>query len=66
MEGANVVGVIDVARMGIADRHQDLAILWNCMAEFDHTLQQRIFTRYGIASPDERKLRFHIMLDECF
>jgi aminoglycoside 3'-phosphotransferase-1 len=66
MEGGKVIGVIDVARVGIADRYQDLAILSNCIGEFDDTLRHRLFTRYGIAKPDERKLRFHLMLDECF
>jgi len=66
MDDGEVVGLIDVGRLGVADRYQDLAILWNRLGEFGPTLQQRMFTRYGIASPDERKLRFHITLDECF
>jgi aminoglycoside 3'-phosphotransferase-1 len=61
-----VVGCIDVGRGGIADRYQDLAILWNCLGEFDGELQARLFQRYGIAEPDRRKLAFHLMLDEMF
>ncbi|MCM5557520.1 APH(3')-I family aminoglycoside O-phosphotransferase [Pleomorphomonas sp. JP5] len=61
-----VVGSIDVGRAGVADRYQDLAILWNCLDEFGPAMQRRLFRAYGIATPDERKLRFHLMLDELF
>lgn len=66
VEGGEVVGCIDVGRAGIADRYQDLAILWNCLHEFGPALQDRLFQSYGIAKPDRRKLRFHLMLDELF
>jgi aminoglycoside 3'-phosphotransferase-1 len=61
-----VIGCIDVGRVGIADRYQDLAILWNCLGEFDASLQERMLVRYGITDPDQRKLQFHLMLDELF
>lgn len=67
MTDANVVsGVIDLGRAGVADRYQDLAILWNRLDEFGAGLQQQLFTDYGIAQPDPRKLDFHLCLDECF
>lgn len=66
VEGHAVVGCIDVGRTGIADRYQDLAILWNCLHEFGPAMQRRLFRAYGIASPDRRKLQFHLMLDELF
>lgn len=53
-----VVGCIDVGRVGIADRYQDLAILWNCLGEFDPSLQESLFHQYGIVDPDLRKLQF--------
>jgi aminoglycoside 3'-phosphotransferase-1 len=62
----DVAGCIDVGRAGIADRYQDLAILWNCLGEFGPSLQRRLFESYGIPRPDERRLRFHLMLDEFF
>ncbi|MCY3126397.1 hypothetical protein ECE26_17640, partial [Acinetobacter baumannii] len=34
-----LIGCIDVGRVGIADRYQDLAILWNCLGEFSPSLQ---------------------------
>ncbi|WCT75446.1 APH(3')-I family aminoglycoside O-phosphotransferase [Sphingomonas naphthae] len=65
IDGA-VAGLIDVGRVGIADRYQDLAILWNCLHEFGGGLPERLFDQYGIAAPDQAKLRFHLMLDELF
>jgi len=61
-----VIGCIDAGRVGIADRYQDLAILWNSLGEFGPALQDRLLEQYGIADPDRRKLQFHLMLDELF
>ena len=61
-----VVGVIDLGRVGIADRYRDLAILANCLDEFGPSLSGIFFEAYGIATPDARKLEFHLLLDECF
>lgn len=61
-----VAGCIDVGRTGIADRYQDLAILWNRLGEFDSLLQERFFQQYGITDMDLCKLQFHLMLDELF
>jgi aminoglycoside 3'-phosphotransferase I len=65
MEGANVVGCIDVGRAGIADRYQDIALLWRSL-ESDPDLQARFLMAMGIGEVDDRKLRFHITLDEFF
>ncbi|MES2055955.1 MAG: APH(3')-I family aminoglycoside O-phosphotransferase [Pseudomonadota bacterium] len=59
-------GCIDVGRAGVADRYQDLAILWKGLGEFGTALQQRLFESYGIVKPDNRKIQFHLMLDELF
>lgn len=61
-----MVGCIDVGRAGIADRYQDLAILWNCLGEFGASLRERLFPQYGLSAPDRRKLEFHLLLDELF
>jgi len=66
LEGGAVVGCIDVGRVGIADRYQDLAIMWNCLGEFNTACQQRFLAAYGIENLDEEKLAFHLMLDELF
>jgi aminoglycoside 3'-phosphotransferase I len=39
MVDGKVVGCIDAGRVGIADRYQDLAILWNSLGEFTPCLQ---------------------------
>jgi aminoglycoside 3'-phosphotransferase-1 len=61
-----VVGCIDAGRVGIADRYQDLAIVWNCLGEFGASFQERFLMQYGIPNPDQGKLKFHLMLDELF
>lgn len=61
-----VAGCIDAGRVGIADRYQDLSIAWNCLGEFGAQLQQRFLAQYGITDVDQRKLQFHLMLDELF
>lgn len=64
MNEGDILGCIDVGRLGIADRYQDLAILWSRLGEFGSSLQERFFQQYGIADMDCRKLQFHLMLDE--
>ncbi len=64
--GGEAVGCIDVGRVGIADRWQDLAILWNCLGEFDPLVRDALLAGYGVAAVDERKLRIHLLLDELF
>jgi aminoglycoside 3'-phosphotransferase-1 len=66
IEDGRVTGCIDVGRLGVGDRYQDLAILWNCLGEFDRALQEQLFRDYGIAEPDEAKLRVYSNLDEFF
>lgn len=64
--GGEVTGCIDAGRVGIADRYQDLAILWNSLGEFGRDLQDRLLVAYGLSDPDHCKLHFHMMLDELF
>ena len=66
MVDGEVIGCIDAGRVGIADRYQDLAILWNCLEEFGEELQVRFLARYGISNLDHSKMQFHLMLDELF
>lgn len=66
LRDGEVVGCIDVGRVGIADRYQDLAIAWNCLGEFGNALQERFLKQYGVAEVDRAKLQFHLMLDELF
>jgi aminoglycoside 3'-phosphotransferase-1 len=66
MVDGEVTGCIDMGRVGIADRFQDLAIMWNCLGEFAGDLQDRFIAQYGLAELDPVKLPFHLMLDELF
>lgn len=66
IENGVVAGCIDVGRAGIADRYQDLAILWNCLGDFGSPLQDRLMMSYGLTALDNSKLQFHLMLDELF
>ncbi len=66
IDHGEVVGCIDVGRVGIADRYQDLAILLDCLDPFDPALRRHFLKTYGITDPDEAKLRFHRLLDEFF
>lgn len=66
IEDGEVVGCIDAGRVGIADRYQDIAIVWNCLGEFGPESQDGFLRAYGIAEPDRNKLDFHLMLDELF
>ncbi len=66
MVDGEVSGCVDVGRVGVADRYQDLAIAWNCLGEFGGALQERFLRQYGVATPDRRKLQFHLLLDELF
>jgi aminoglycoside 3'-phosphotransferase I len=59
-------GCVDVGRVGVADRYQDIAILWNSLGEFGGALQQRFLESYGITELDCNKLQLHLMLDEFF
>ncbi len=60
-----VTGLIDVGRAGVADRWQDLAIMWSCLGEFDPALQAQFLAAYGVMV-DEPKRTFHLLLDEMF
>ncbi len=66
MHNGEAVGCIDVGRAGIADRYQDIAIVWNGLGDFGAPLQDRFLAQYGIAALNRRKLEFHRLLDELF
>lgn len=66
LRDGEVIGCIDAGRVGVADRYQDLAIMWNCLGEFGAPLQERFMRSYGIADIDQGKLTLHLLLDELF
>lgn len=66
ISGGKVSGCIDVGRLGLADPYQDLAILWNCLRDFEPELQARLFQQYGLPHIDRNRLDLHLLLDELF
>lgn len=64
--GGAVTGCIDVGRAGLADRYQDIAILWNCLGEFSADLQSRLLVALGEGAGDRERIDFHLLLDELF
>lgn len=65
-EDGAVSGIIDAGRVGVADPYQDIAILWNGLGEFGAELQPALWRALCISEPDERRLHFHLCLDEFF
>jgi len=66
MVDGRVTGCVDVGRAGTADRYHDIAPLWNTLRPFGRDLQAAFLHDYRILRPDDRKLRFHLCLDEFF
>jgi len=66
IDDGQVSGCLDVGRLGVADPYQDVAILWNNLAEYGEALQAIWLEAYGAAPPDMERLRFHCCLDEFF
>lgn len=61
-----VIGCVDVGRLGVADRYQDVAITWNSLREFSPELSERFLSLYGAEHADRRKINFYLLLDELF
>ncbi|GAA1871302.1 APH(3') family aminoglycoside O-phosphotransferase [Asanoa iriomotensis] len=55
-------GVVDVSRLGIADRHNDLAIATRSKT----TDAEPLLRAYGLPHPDPAKIAFYRLLDEFF
>lgn len=71
-ETLEITGILDLGRLGLADRYLDLAITSRSLFDVDLNAQfgpeyaDRFLRRYGIAEPDRAKLEFYRLLDEFF
>lgn len=66
-EGAQVTGLVDCDRVGVADPYQDLALASRSIAgDLGHEWVDTFFRKYGLPNPDEEKLGFYRLLDEFF
>ena len=65
-----VTGLVDLSRLGVADRYVDLAIATRSMAlhpantQFGPAMAQHFLDRYGVPEPDQDKIAFYRLLDE--
>jgi aminoglycoside phosphotransferase len=69
-DGRSLAGVLDVGRLGTADRWLDLAVLLRNLGgecpgwKPDSRHAGRFLRRYGLAEVDERRLSYYRLLDE--
>lgn len=68
-DAGRLSGVIDVGRLGVADRYNDLATATRSLAgKWHHRYGERLMRRYGIGADqaNNAKIRFYRLLDEFF
>ncbi|MEX3100811.1 MULTISPECIES: APH(3') family aminoglycoside O-phosphotransferase [unclassified Streptomyces] len=58
-----VTGVLDVGRLGRADRHTDLAL---AVRELEGARARRFLERYGTGEVDGERMTYFVLLDEFF
>lgn len=63
----NPAGLLDLGRLGIADRHQDIAlVLRDIEGDFGAGWSDAFVTAYGIGAIDDTRITFFRLLDELF
>lgn len=64
--GETITGVIDLGRVGVADRYQDLGLAGDSIREeFGEAWMHLFFAEYG-TTPDEERMDYFKLLDEFF
>lgn len=67
LDDGAVVGYLDVGRLGVADRHVDLALAARSLARLvSPEAIPPFLLAYGLAWPDSRKIDFYVLLREFF
>ncbi len=67
LDDGEVVGFLDVGRLGVADRHCDLAVAARSIARnLGPDAVGRFMLAYGLEWPDPRKIDFFLLLRELF
>jgi aminoglycoside 3'-phosphotransferase I len=66
MDGARVIGCIDVGGAGIADRYHDIAICWSDLADYGVEAQRLFLACYGVGAGEQDKLEPYRLLNELF
>lgn len=62
-----LVGMVDVGRLGRADRYRDLAIATRSVAgDLGEEYAEQLLRGYGLEHPDRARLDFYRLLDEFF
>jgi aminoglycoside phosphotransferase len=59
------MGIVDVAHLGVGDRHRDLAIVVRAwIANFGSELAWRVTDAYGMPYPDGVRLEWYRIADD--
>ncbi len=67
LQDGEVVGMLDVGRLGVADRHADLALAARSITrQLGPDAVGRFMVAYGLEWPDSRKIDFYLLLRELF
>jgi aminoglycoside phosphotransferase len=66
-DDGRLTALIDVDRLGTADRYNDLAIATRSLAHNWHPrYAEQLLREYGVAEPDRSRIAFYRLLDEFF
>ena len=67
LDGEYISGFVDVGRLGLADRHTDLALAYRSLeGDLGPEMAEHFLNVYGRALVDPAKLRYYALLDELF
>jgi kanamycin kinase/aminoglycoside 3'-phosphotransferase-2 len=62
-----VVGMVDLGRLGVSDRHRDLALAVRALSlNVGPELGWRLFDGYGLAYPDPLRMEWYALADDMW